>query len=208
MSRTARLGVLIVTLSSVFALGAATASAVTWHNSGDTAYTATGGGTTLGVTGTNLVCTGSTFTGTAGAGTFVGLTWTAATGTGSFTGCTLSGISATTSCTYKVTATTWTAGPPAVMSGGADVTCTSYVFGSLNCVTKGTTAGTYTNPTATTTGRGVAPASSTLTIHDGAGACMLGNNETATISATPLTITAASGGPSSPHQGPVVTRTA
>jgi hypothetical protein len=205
MCRIARLGVLVALMLSSLA---ASAGAVTWENSGDTTYTATGGVTTLGVTGTTLTCTTSTFVGTMGSSPFVGVTWVASTGTGAFTGCSVNGISATTSCTYKVTATSWTAGPPSVMSGGADVTCTSFVGGSLNCITQGTTAGTYTNPTGATMGAGVAPASATLKIYNGASSCMLGNNETATISSTPLTITSATGGPSSPHQGPIVTRTA
>lgn len=206
MSRIVRLGVLVCAFMSLLGFAAGTAGAVTWHNSGDTAYTATGAGTTLSTTGIVLSCATSTFVGTTGTAPFVGNVWSAATGTGSFTGCFAAGIPATTSCTYKVTATLWTAGPPAVMSGGADITCTSYISGSLNCVTQGTTPGTYTNPTATTTGRGVAPTATALRIFGPS--CMLGVNDTASISATPLTITTASGGPSSPHWGPIVTRTA
>ncbi|WP_445150862.1 hypothetical protein [Baekduia sp. Peel2402] len=208
MSRIVRLGVLTAALLSLFAVASSTAGAVTWHNTGDTAFTATSGPTTLTATGTNLTCSNSSWAGTVGAAPFVGVVWTAATGTGAFTNCVALGIKATTSCTFKVTGTTWTAGPPAVMGGNADVTCTSYVGGSLNCITEGSTPGTYTNPSGSTMGSGIAPVSNTLKMTNGASACMLGHNVQATITATPLTITAASGGPSSPHAGPIVTRTA
>jgi hypothetical protein len=198
MSRIVRLGVLGCALLSLLAFASGTAGAVTWHNSGTTSYTATGGATTLGVTGTNLICTGSQFTGMVGTSPFVGPTWIAATGTGQFTGCVVGGIPATTSCTYTVTATSWTAGPPAVMSGGADITCTSFIFGTLNCITQGTTPGTYTNPTGATAGHGVAPTSSSLRISGPN--CMLGINDSASISTTPLTITSA--------VGPIIVRTA
>ncbi|WP_445150859.1 hypothetical protein [Baekduia sp. Peel2402] len=206
MSRIIRLGVLVTACLSFIAFATATANAVTWHNTGDTAYTATGAATTLSVTGANLTCPGSTFTGTTGAAPFVGAVWVAASGTGSFTGCSMAGQQATTSCAYKVTAFMWTAGSPAVMNGSADITCTTYILGTLNCVTQGSTPGTYTNPFGAVNGNGVAPTSSSLRI-TGSG-CMLGNNDVATISTTPLRITSASGGPSSPHQGPIVTRTA
>lgn len=207
MNRIVRLGVMTAALLSLFAVASSAAGAVTWHNSGDTAFTATSGPTTLTATGINLTCTNSAFTGTTGTAPFVGVVWTAASGTGAFTGCVANGVHATTSCTFKVTASTWTAGPPAVMGGSADVTCTSYVGGSLNCITQGATPGSYTNPSGTTMGAGIAPESNTLKMTNGASACMLGNNVSATITATPLTITAASGGPSSPHTGPIVTRT-
>lgn len=207
MSRYVRLVVAAAALLSLFAIASSTAGAVTWHNSGDTTFTATSGPTTLTATGINLTCSGSSFSGKTGTSPFTGIVWTAASGTGAFTNCVALGIRATTSCTFAVTGTSWTAGPPAVMGGSADVTCTSYVGGSLNCITEGTTPGTYTNPTASTVGSGIAPESNSLKMTNGASACMLGHNVQATITATPLTITAASGGPSAPHTGPIVTRT-
>lgn len=190
MSTIVRLGVLFSALLSLFAFGTATAGAVTWVNDGATSYTATGGFTTLSTTGVVLACTNSTFSGTTGPSPFSGVTWIAATGTGSFTGCTAAGVSATTSCRYTVTATSLAAGPPSVMSGSADITCTSYIQGTLNCVTKGTTPGTYTNPIGAIKGTGVAPHSTSLTITGPN--CMLGVNDAATITTTPLTITSAS----------------
>jgi hypothetical protein len=204
MRRIAHASVLVFAVLSLLSVASSTATAVTWHNSGSTTYTATGGGTTLSnPTNVNLICTSSTFTGTATSGTFSGSIYPAASGTGAFNGCTVLGVSATTHCTFQMTAVSWTAGPPSVTSGSADVLCTSFVSGSLNCITEGSTAVSYTNPSGATKGNGTAPTSSTLKMTNGASACMLGNNIPVTISTTPLTITAAN----FDGMGPRITRT-
>jgi hypothetical protein len=208
MNRSTRLIVLATALMSLFAITASTAGAVTWHNSGDTSFTATGGPTTLSGTGVNIACTSSDVTGTTGTSPFVGAIWTAATGSAQFTGCTMAGVSATVTCNYSGTATSWGAGPPAVTSGSVDVFCTSIQGGNPVCVTEGQTAGTYHNPNGVTNGRGTLPASATVKATNGpGGACPLGNGDNMSLTAMTLTLTAASGGPSSPHQGPILTRT-
>jgi len=85
MSKSARLVVLIVSLLAVLA---PSAHAVTWHNSGDTTFTATTilpGFGTLSATGINMVCANHNITGTTGAAPFVGSTWTAAQWTSRYT---------------------------------------------------------------------------------------------------------------------------
>ena len=65
MSRFTRVVVLVAALMSVAGVGASAAEAITWDNSGATAFTATGGAVTY--TGTDLTfpCTNTTTTGTA-----------------------------------------------------------------------------------------------------------------------------------------------
>ena len=52
MSRISRLAVLVTALASLFAVLSSTAGAATFTNSGSTAFTATGGAGTLGITST------------------------------------------------------------------------------------------------------------------------------------------------------------
>jgi hypothetical protein len=208
MSRMVRLGVLVGALLSLSGLVAGTAGAVTWHNSGNTAFTATSGPTTLSSTGITLTCASTDVGGTTGVSPFGGATWVAATGTAQFTGCAVSGVSTVVTCTYAVTATSWVSTPPGITSGNADATClTTSTGGTPICVTEGPIAGSYTNPTAGN-GRATLLASSTLrSTNPGTGTCPLGNGDPLTfVSTTAFTITSASGGTGT--QGPVVTRTA
>src|SRR5689334_10859893 len=72
MSRIMRVAVLVTALMSFFAVLSSTAGAVTWHNTGSTAYTATSGPMTLSVGANIFACTGSSDTGTAHSGSTVG----------------------------------------------------------------------------------------------------------------------------------------
>lgn len=201
MSRTIRLSVALASLLSALAITASAADAVTWHNTGSTAFTATAGATTISLGGTNLACSSAIVTGTAGT-SFVGPAWAAATGKATYSPCNLAGISVTATCTYTITANSWAAG---VTSGNADVTCLSEVnpSGSIICVTHGPTAGTFTNPSGSTPARGTLTASSTVRVTNGASSCPLGTG-LATLSEGTYTVT--NGTPTT--LGPVISRTA
>ena len=205
MNRTIRVGVLLTALLSLFAIGASTASAVTWHNTGNTTFTATGGATTLSSTGVTIACTGADVAGTAPGGSVIAATWVAS-GTAQFTGCRMAGISATVTCDYSGTGTSWVAGPPGVTSGAVDIRCTSIQGGTPVCITEGQVAGTYTNPTGATRGIGNLPASNTVRVTNANGGnCPLGNGDAVTLTAGVYTITTGTGG--SGTAGPIVTRT-
>jgi hypothetical protein len=200
MNKMARCGVFIAALLSLFAVGAASAGAVTWSNIGDTTFTATGGPTTITSTGVQVSCLGSDVTGSFNTSPFVGAAWTAATGGAVFTGGTMAGSTASVTCTFTVTATAWTSG---VTSGGMDGRCTSVVAGTLLCTTHGQLPGTYTNPIGTTTGRATLVPSTTLRATGPN--CTLGSNDLVTLTLTTFGITNATGGPT-PHAGPIITR--
>jgi hypothetical protein len=202
MHRITRLAMLVAALFTLLSLAGSTASAVTWHNTGDTAFTATGGATTLSSTGVSLSCGNAVVTGTTSAAPFVGVTWKVASGTAVYNGCTIAGVALHPTCSYAVTATSQTGG---VMSGSIDVTCLTYQFGVLVCITEGTMAGTYTNPSGGVAGRPTLPTSNAL--RSTIAGCGLGNGDTVHTSPISFTLTNATGGPA-PHTGPSITRTA
>jgi hypothetical protein len=205
MNRITRLAVLITALLSLCAITSTATNAVTWHNTGSTAFTATAGATTLTVGGNTLSCSGATVTGTASTSTFVGATWPAASGTAVFAPCSMAGQTATAHCTFTVTAVSWTAGPPATTAGFVDATCHSSLTagGPVLCVTRGAPPGSFKNPTAPTKASGTMNASSVLTITNGAGASCPFGTGTATLSETTYSITTANGA----GLGPIITRT-
>lgn len=206
MSRIARFAVLVAALMSLFAVMSSSAGAVTWHNTGDTAFTATSGAGTLSVTSASLACTGSDASGTTAATPFVGATWAAATGTATFTNCAIAGIPTSVDCGYTLTASSQSGG---VSSGNVDANCGVYQFGAQICVIHGQTPGSYTNPSGTTAGKLTLNHSATLKTTNGSGGtCPLGANEPSTLTTFTYTITNATGGASTPHLGPIVTRTA
>ena len=208
MTKITRIVVLATALMSLFAAATSTAGAVTWHNTGDTAFTGTGGAGTLSSTGVSLTCSSADGTGTTGPTPFVGATWTGATGTVTFTGCRLAGITTSVTCTGSLTGTTWIAGPPSVTSGSGDTTCNVTQGGIKICHIEGTAPGTYTNPSGGTNGKSTVLASTTLkTTNPASGTCPLGNGDSASITSATATITAATGGPGPLHQGPIITRT-
>ena len=208
MTRAMRVVVLVTALMSLFAAVSTTAGAVTWHNTGDTAFTATGGAATPAATGESVTCSSSDFRGTTGASPFVGATWAAATGTGAFTGCKLAGVTTAITCAYTFTATAWAAGPPSVTSGVADATCALAQGGVTVCHIEGATPGTYTNPSGTTKGKLTLSASNTLkTTNPASGTCPLGNGDPFSLTMQTINVTSATGGGDPLHPGPVNTRT-
>jgi hypothetical protein len=127
-----------------------------------------------------------------------------------YTGCTFAGNAVSFDCAYTLTATAQHQAVVAVTTGAADLTCMLTQSGSALCRIEGQTPFRYSNPTAPGTfGRIELPHSSTLRATDpGMGAtCILGGGEPVTSPAQTFTITSATGGPTAPHLGPVITRT-
>ena len=202
MSKITRIVVLATALTSLFGVLSATAGAITWHNTGNTAFTAHGGAMTLSSTGGPLTCVTSTTTGSAPAAV-VGATYTA-TATVTFDGCRLLSLNAHMHCHVGLTGTTFSAG---VTSGSADVTCSVYQAGVNVCHIFGSTAVSYTNPNGATAGRISIPVANTLvTSNPASGTCPLGNGERVSLTAQTITVTSGTGG--SGTLGPIINRTA
>lgn len=201
-----RVVVVLAGLASLLAM-ASSAGAVTWHNTGDTAFTAINSSSnTLSVTGVNQVCTGTSSTGTAAAGSIAGTTYVGINMTTTFTGCSLSGSPIAWECTERFTTTSQVS---TTFPGTLDTRCEMSQFNTVLCVIEGQTAVTYHNPVAPSIGgRFTFTHSSTLRTTDGSGgSCPYGTGEPLTLPGHTRTITAGTGGPS-PHLGPVLTRTA
>jgi hypothetical protein len=198
MSKLMRLVVLVAGLMSL----ASTAGATTWHNSGATAFTATGPSGTLSSTGVQLRCATTDATATSPAGSFVGLTYVAITGTASFTGCTISGIPGRVHCSFSLTLTT--AAVNHVYSGLVDAVCGLFdVSNTQVCQIEGQTAATYRNPETGLAAQLTLATSTTLrTTNGGVGFnCPLGVNEPTHLTQKVFSIVSAGG-------GPTITRTA
>jgi hypothetical protein len=192
MTRSTRLVVLAIGLVSLLGILSSSAGAVTWHNTGATAFTATAGPGTLTGTGAPLQCTGATTADTVPALT-VGTVLTIS-GTATFTGCTL-GTTATVSCKKK-----WTFFNSGPLSVGVDVSCDIYQFGTKICGVAGSVSGIYTNPTGATPGKLALNTGGSLTLSNGtSGTCPLGPGEASHLSA--LTFNVSSG------SSPIITRT-
>jgi hypothetical protein len=203
MSRFARLAVLAASLLSLFAVLSSTAGAVTWHNTGDTHFAATGGAGTLSSTAVTLGCTGSDVTGrVTGAEPFVGATLSVDATIG-FTGCTLSGQSFGVECGVTFTGTSWTAGAPAVTSGAVDVTCGFYLSGTKLCHLEGQIPAHYVNASGTAAGRLTVTTGALTTTNGSVSSCPMGNGDSAHL--TPLTFGVVD---TVQPLGPVITRTA
>lgn len=207
MSKIARLAVLITALLSSLAVMASTASAVTWHNSGNTSYTATIGSGTLSASGGSFICSNGVMTATVASGPFVGLVWAAETGTATFTGGAC-GSNLTIDCAFTVTASAWTDLTTDVTHAVVDTTCGAYASGTKVCHIGGTINSSSTNPTAPS-------AAGTVTSQTGGGlvatnaatgTCPLGNGVPAHLSVMKATVTNGTGG--SGNLGPIITRTA
>ncbi|WP_445148268.1 hypothetical protein [Baekduia sp. Peel2402] len=196
---------LVTALTSLMGVVSATAGAVTWHNTGNTAFTATGGPATVSVGANNLVCTASSATGTAPVGSIVSVTYNG-TGTITFSPCTLAGQGAYVHCGFTTTGASFSGG---VTSGVADVNCVAWlVLGpTALCTIKGTTPGAYANPSGAIKGKATLNTSAGgLTVtHSSGTSCLLGTG-TAHLSEQTITITNASGGAGT--GGPVINRTA
>ena len=195
MSKIVRFAVLVASLMSLFAVMSSTAGAVTWHNSGSTAFTATAGPGTLSSTSASLNCTGASATGTAPALT-VGATY-AVSGTATFTGCSLGGVATGVDCGYTLTGTSQSG---SVTSGAVDVTCGVYQFGAKLCHIGGSASGTYTNPVSGVGVLALATGGNLITSNGTSGSCPLGNGDRGHLSAFSFRTTSAN--------PPVITRTA
>ncbi len=182
----------------VASLGAASSSAVavTWHNTGATAFTATSGPFTLSSTGAAFNCTGSTSTGTAPGGANVGTVYSM-TMTTTFSGCSLSNVAIGWDCADRFTATSQSG---AVTSGTLDVTCGMYEFGAKICHLGGSVSATYTNPVSGVGVLSLATGGNLIFSNGTSGTCILGNGDRAHLSAVTRRTTSAS--------PPVITRTA
>jgi hypothetical protein len=184
-------------LISLFAMMSSAAGAVTWTNSGQTAFTAASLGGTLSVTSVPLTCAGSDASGTAPATV---TTPSVASGTVKFTGCTVTALRnvATIDCGYTFTASSFDGVGMAgsVVTGAVDVTCGVYQSGTKICHIGGLTNGSYTNNTSGTLD---IPASSTLVTSNGpTGTCPLGAGEVSSLTALRFTVLSGT--------GPIITR--
>jgi hypothetical protein len=194
MSRLMRLAVLVLGLVSLSGMVSSSAGAVTWDNSGATAFTATAGSSTLSSTSANLSCTSATSTATA-LNNVVGLTY-AVTGAATYNGCTLSGIATTFHCGFTFTFTAqFGTGMGAQITGGVDMDCSISQFTVPICRAAGSLVGLFKNLTPAVKnfvgGLRVTNAAS--------GTCPLGNGDAAQVSSTTFTVTSAS--------SPTITRT-
>lgn len=206
MRTTRRVAALLTGLASLCAM-ASSAGAATWHNSGDTAFTAAAGAITLNVTSVSIACTGGSVTGTAFSGSKAGNSVDVGTATETYSTCPISGIPASLTCSTTATATQATG--TATVSETFHRLCSFSQFGAEICKIEGQVTGTYHNPIPpSTNGSWTLPASTSLRATDGsAGTCFFGVGEPLSLPAQTITITSATGGPS-PHLGPVITRTA
>jgi hypothetical protein len=203
MSRIIRVVVLATALISAVAAMASSAGAVTWHNSGSTAFTATAGPGSLTVTGVvGLSCTSADATGVTAASNFVGATWKAVHGTVNFTNCLTGGVPSPTHCTYDLTATTQPS--VGVTTGVADVTCTVYQFNAKVCHITGTVHAVYHNWEGAVPGRLTLLHPGNLRTDTPCAAAIGGPHEPATLTSQAFTVT--SGLPAG-TLGPTITRT-
>ncbi|MCW2994169.1 MAG: hypothetical protein JWQ18_1664 [Conexibacter sp.] len=207
MSRSMRICVLLVSLTSLVGLASSAAEAVTWSNSGDTAFTATGGARTFSSTGLQLSCPSASVTGTVASSPFVGVTWAAVTGTETYSGCSWGGVTTSIDCAYTDTALFWAAGSPATTTGRRDITCSAIQFNSKVCHLGGTLQWIYSNPVSPATFGKLTftPGGTVIASNGPAGTCLLGNGDPVTFSEYTETVNSAAGGPT-PHLGPIFTR--
>jgi hypothetical protein len=197
MSKLSRLAVLVVGLMSLFGVLSSSAGAVTWDNSGSTAFTATSGAGTLSATGASLSCSGATASGTAPDST-VGVIYSVS-GTATFDGCRLSNIVTTVDCGYTLTGATQDgAGMGSTITGTVDVTCDIAQFNTKLCHIEGSLPGSYVNNTPGVLNIGTNASGLTLT-NGPAGSCPLGNGDTGHLTALTFVVTSAG--------SPTITRT-
>lgn len=196
MSGIVRMAALVAALAALLATAPA-AGAVTWHNTGSSAFHAVGGTSTLSVATSTFTCSGSTLTGTSPVGSFA-TTYTM-TATLSSSPCPNTGANYAMHCDATFSAQAWAAGPPAVTAGPVALTCdiTLALSNTTLCHVSGSTPAAYANPFGSMPGRVTFAASTTLTMSNGATACWLGTGAIQWPEQT-LPLTTA---------GPVITRT-
>ncbi|WP_445147746.1 hypothetical protein [Baekduia sp. Peel2402] len=192
MSKVTRFVVLVVGVMSVVGALAASAQAVTWHNSASTSFTATAGPWTFSGAPNPLHCPNATMTGTVPSLSLVAV-WVSGTITAS--NCVLFGVTTGVDCGYTLTGTTHSGG---VTSGTVDMTCGVYQFGSKVCHIGGTVSGAYTNP-GTAGVLNIATAGNLISRNGPSGSCPLGNGFTGHLSALSFRTTSAN--------PPIITRT-
>ena len=197
MGKSSRVIVLVVGLLSVFAALTGAASATTWTNSGDTAFTATtGAGTLTAGSGGMLTCTSGSATGTATTPQ-VSATYRVS-GTLTYPSCRLLFLTTTVTCTYTLTGSSLTAG---VTTGTVTVICTDSVAG---CRIAGTVSGRYTNATTTAAGHLDVNGSSGLT----SSGCILSGAAFVLPNPKVFTVTNGTGGTHPAFRfGPILNRT-
>ena len=200
MSRIARLAACVAALMSLFAALSSTAGAVTWHNTGSTSYTATGGPITISRGSVSLSCSGSTATGTYPGGSIVAPDVTYIQ-TVYYSPCTLSGQNAALHCVLGRTGYAFMVGIQILLLNRFCETVL-VATGTKLCVMKGTSNGSYTNPSGATHGRFTDNATAALTVTNSVNPCPLG---TGSGSMTHETLTVTGGSPS--WFGPVIDRT-
>lgn len=206
MSRIVRWATLVTAMLSLLAVTPSTASAVTWHNSGVTTFTATTGPFTLSSTSAGLACPSGTMTGTVAASPFVGPVWKAVHGTQAATGCTLGVSGYSLHCTYDDTVTQTISGPPHIVTGDRHVTCDVSLASVNFCHVQGSYHFMYVVPSPpppSAPEQVLAFTGGNLTVTNGAiGSCPLGNGDTPHLSTHTYTVTSNGG------RGPSLTRTA
>lgn len=179
--------------TAVVAAMASNASAVTWSNSGDTTFTATGPSTTFHFNNgaVHQPCTSAAVSGTAATGPVSGATWAnAASLTVSYSHCTLTGINYNIQCSASESFDDQTGG---VSSGTLATACDISVFGEKVCGMSGTIPNTYTNPSGSTPGR-FTLSQTTLALSNGpTGTCPYGTSGTFTHQT--WTVNSGTGGP-------------
>jgi hypothetical protein len=203
MSKFARCAVLVAALASLFAVLSSTAGAVTWHNTGSTAFTATGGPGTLAVGANNLACTASSGTATAPGGSTVATVYNMSF-TFTWKPCSLAGQNTFLHCDLRLTGSLFSAG---VTAGSLDLTCDAKLTASPTvglCHFSGSVPVSFTNPFGATKGKVTLTASNTLVVSNyNTTSCPLGTG-TGTVSEQTLNVT--NGTPTT--LGPVLNRTA
>jgi hypothetical protein len=211
MTRIARLFACLAALAAVLG-GAATASAVTWHNNGDTAFSATGSAFIFGPNGTTVTasCLGSHLTGSAATGPVTGATWAALHLSQTVTNCKFSPFSATVmSCTYTFAATQQTG---LDVTGALASTCVMTASPTnVACHFHGQRTALYHDPTFPGTGYGylTVTAGGSMIATSGTSACPYGNGTAMPFPEERWTLTTASGSTfPTGHTGPIITRTA
>jgi hypothetical protein len=145
MSKFSRVVVLVTGVMAFCGALAGAASATSWTNTGDTAFTATSGPTTISAGGASLSCTNWSVTGTAPR-TEPGPNYTI-TGTMGCPNFRLGVVTSSISCSYTVTLSSpVTSG---VTRGTMSMNC---LEAALGCRITGTIPGQYTNATTTANG--------------------------------------------------------
>ena len=196
MTKIIRIVILATVLVSSLGALASSAGATTWSNDGDASFVATSTPSTLSLPGVGLSCTTWHVTATV-TGAVTIPRWLFAHGTFSLTFCFAAGVSSPTHCAYTLTATSGVVG--GVTTGALDMTCSVYQFNTKVCDISGSVNATYTNPTATASGRIATTTGGSLVTGTGCAAALGGAGKAGHLS--PVTFTVVGGA----TKGPIIT---